>query len=68
MSKRRIYEQQKAKDHLQDLLNVENGLSNGHIKWIEIYHKKMASGDTFSQRDMEVIYDIYEQALNKGLV
>ncbi len=68
MSKRRIYEQQKAKDHLRDLLEIENGLSTGQIKWIEIYHKKMASGETFSQRDMEVIYDIYDQADNKGLL
>ena len=49
MHNRRIYEQQKAKDHLRDLLEIENGLSTGQIKWIEIYYKKIQDGETFSQ-------------------
>ena len=68
MNNKRQLSQQKAGEHLQALLDVQNGLSKSQLKWIEIYYRKMTSDETFSQRDMEVIYDIYDQANDKGLL
>ncbi len=68
MTNKRINEQTKAENHLKDLLEVDRGLTQGQLKWIEIFNKKMIAKEMFSERTREIIYDIYQYASDKGLL
>ncbi len=62
MTKRtRSEEQERAEDHLKDLLNLNGGLSPSELKWIDIFANRMNEGDVFSDREREIIYEKYDR-------
>jgi hypothetical protein len=54
-------QQQRACEHLQDLLDLEEGLTGSELKWVERFGQKMKKGHWFTPRELEIIYDIYSR-------
>jgi len=52
-------EQKRALGHLQDLLDIEEGLTDSELKWVEILAK--IDDRPFSEREREIIYNIYDR-------
>jgi hypothetical protein len=52
------HEQQKAKDHLRDLLELEDGLTDWEVNFIDDMSRW--EGD-FTEKQIAMIYKIYER-------
>ena len=53
-------EQEKARAHLKDLLGLEEGLTDGEIKWLDIFNK--VDGD-LSETQVRISYEIYDRRM-----
>ena len=51
--------QKEAIDCLNYLLDLESGLSESDMKWIDIYSK--VTGRPFSKKEIKIIFEIYDR-------
>lgn len=58
-----IAEQQIAAEHLKDLLNLESGLSEKDIEWLDKFYEQWKEKGFLTKVQIKIIYEIYERRM-----